>query len=205
MWAPSAVSVIAGNHQYDSDGILVQQNYVVADCTGCTMQGYFQSFLDIRWNAVDGEYDWPNDCSASGIGLGVASAPWGDSLPPTVGFGVSIAHNAIRHADHARHGGAIAQLQSLDTRAGTAPLAFERERPHPSQFDQRYRGCLGVADMRQGDTPRRHRVSGNSHSMAYRALCQLVQERISAHRERGSEYDQGLPFARGRFLRMLGG
>jgi hypothetical protein len=111
MWAPSVDSVIADNHQYDSDGILVQQNYMVADCADCTMVGYFQSFLDIRSNIIDGEYDWANDCSASGIGLGVASAAWGDSLTPTVSFGVSIAHNSIRHAD-ALHGGAIAQLQS---------------------------------------------------------------------------------------------
>ena len=75
------------------------------------MQGYFHSFLDIRANVVDGEYDWGNDCSTSGIEVGLGSAPWADASPPTVGFGVSISHNAIRRAD-AQFGGAIAQLNS---------------------------------------------------------------------------------------------
>jgi hypothetical protein len=113
LWAQSADSVIAGNRQYDSGGILVQQVYVTPEhpCADCTMQGYFHSFLDIRANVVDGEYDWANDCSVSGIAVGVGAAPWGDATPPTVGFGVSISHNTIRRAD-AQYGGAIAQLNS---------------------------------------------------------------------------------------------
>jgi hypothetical protein len=113
LWAQSADSSIAGNRQYDSDGIFVQQAYVVPEhpCADCTMQGYFQSFLEIRANVVDGEYDWTTDCSASGIAIGVGAAPWGEAISPTVGFGVSISHNTIRHAD-AEHGGAIAQLNS---------------------------------------------------------------------------------------------
>jgi hypothetical protein len=111
MWAQSADSVIAGNRQYDSDGIFAQQAYLLPEhpCADCTMQSLFQSFLDIRANLVDGEYDWTIDCSASGITLGAGAAPWGE--PPTVGFGVSISHNIIRHAD-ALHSGAIAQLDS---------------------------------------------------------------------------------------------
>jgi len=112
-WAPSADSVIAGNHQYDSDGIFVQQNYLTPEhpCADCTMQGYFQSFLEIRDNTVDGEVAWDTDCSASGIEIGSAAAPWEKAAPPTVGFGVSISHNTIRHAD-GLHGGAISQLSS---------------------------------------------------------------------------------------------
>jgi hypothetical protein len=113
LWAQSADSVIAGNRQYDSDGIFVQQVYVTPEhpCADCTMQGYFHAFLEITANVVDGEYDWANDCSASGITAGVGAAPWGDPIPPTVGFGVSISHNTVRHAD-ARNGGAISQLDS---------------------------------------------------------------------------------------------
>jgi hypothetical protein len=120
MWAQSADSVIAGNRQYDSDGIFVQQNYIIHErpCADCTMQGFFQSFLEIRANVVDGEYDWTNDCSGSGIAAGVAAAPWGDVAPPTVGFGVSISHNTIRRAD-ALGGGAIAQVSSWS--AGPEP------------------------------------------------------------------------------------
>jgi hypothetical protein len=113
MWAQSADSVIAGNHQYDSDGILVQQNIVLPEhpCPDCTMDSYLQSFLEIRSNFIDGEYNWNVDCSSSGIVIGVAAAPWGASPPATVGFGVTIAHNEIRHADGPK-GGAIAQFDS---------------------------------------------------------------------------------------------
>ena len=113
LWAQSADSAIAANRQYDSDGIYVQQAYILPEhpCADCTMQGFFHSSLDIQGNLIDGEYDWASDCSASGIALGVAAAPWGDATPPTVGFGVSVSHNTIRHAD-AQYGGAIAQLNS---------------------------------------------------------------------------------------------
>jgi hypothetical protein len=121
LWAQTADTVLAGNHQYDSDGIFVQQNYgfvtqeyTVSEhpCADCTILPFFNFFLEIRDNVVDGEYDWANDCSRSGIGVGVAAAPWAqDGPPPTVGFGVSIAHNTVRHAD-AQFGGAIAQANT---------------------------------------------------------------------------------------------
>ena len=113
MWAQSADSVIAGNRQYDSDGIFVQQNLVVPEhpCPECTMDSYLQAFLEIRSNLIDGEYDWDVDCSSSGIAIGVAAAPWGSTPPATVGFGVDVAHNVIRHAD-GQKGGAISQIDS---------------------------------------------------------------------------------------------
>jgi hypothetical protein len=113
LWAQSADSVIEGNRQYDADGILVQQNYVLPEhpCADCGMESFFQSFLEIRDNTVDGKYDWDSNCSASGIVTGVAAAPWGGGIPPTVSYGVSISHNTVRHADGAR-GGGIAQVSS---------------------------------------------------------------------------------------------
>lgn len=120
LWAQTADVVLAGNRQFDSDGIFAQENFGYAKqnyepsehpCAGCTMMGFFNFFLEIRDNIVDGEYDWGNDCSRSGIGLGVAAAPWGDGPPPTVSFGVSISHNTIRHADE-QYGGAIAQVNT---------------------------------------------------------------------------------------------
>jgi hypothetical protein len=113
LWAQSADSIIEGNRQYDSDGILVQQAYILPEkpCSDCLMDGFFQSSLEIRANLIDGEYDWDAACSASGILAGIAAAPWNDALPPKVGFGVSISHNTIRHAD-AQWGGAIALLNS---------------------------------------------------------------------------------------------
>jgi hypothetical protein len=120
LWAQTADTVFAGNRQFDSDGIFAQQNsgFVTQDyhpiehpCAGCTTMGFFNFFLEIRDNIIDGEYDWEDDCSRSGIGLGVAAAPWTGAPPPTVGFGVSIAHNTIRRADE-QYGGAIAQVNT---------------------------------------------------------------------------------------------
>lgn len=113
MWAQVADSVIEGNRQYDTDGILTQQAYILPEhsCADCAMEGFFQYFLEIRANTIDGEYAWNNDCSASGITMGIAVAPWNDADPPTVSFGNSISHNIIRQADAAQ-GGAIATSAS---------------------------------------------------------------------------------------------
>jgi hypothetical protein len=120
MWAQSADSVIAANHQYDSDGIFLNAIYRTPEhpCQDCTMSADFLSSMDVRANVVDGEYDWDTDCSVSGISVGVAAAPWESMPPPTVGFGISISHNTIRRADSA-HSGAIAQVDTWY--AGPAP------------------------------------------------------------------------------------
>jgi hypothetical protein len=59
LWAQSADSVIEGNRQYDSDGILLQENYGLPKrpCQDCNMESFFQYFLEIRNNIIDGEYD----------------------------------------------------------------------------------------------------------------------------------------------------
>jgi hypothetical protein len=110
IWATSADTLFAENRQYDSGGIAVQQVYGSSEhpCADCAMMGFFNSFLEIRDNIVDGEYDWSNDCSHSGIQIGAAATPWEPGPPPTVGFGISVSHNTIRRAD-AENGGAIAQ------------------------------------------------------------------------------------------------
>lgn len=113
IYAESADSVIEGNEQYDTDGILLHQAYIVAEhaCPDCKMEGSFQSSLEIRSNLIDGKYDWASDCSASGIVTDLVAAPWNDPTPPTVGYGIDVAYNTIRHADGPR-GGAIAQTNS---------------------------------------------------------------------------------------------
>lgn len=113
LWAQGADMVIAGNRQYDSDGIFLYQAYMTPEhpCADCTMQGFFQSAIEVRGNVIDGEYDWNTDCSVSGITVGIAAAPWEATPPPSVGVGVSIAHNTIRHAD-SQYSGAIAQVST---------------------------------------------------------------------------------------------
>jgi hypothetical protein len=108
LWAQTSDSVVEGNLQYDTDGILYLQSYSAVDPQFPEFHSwsFFQSFLEIRGNRVDGEYDWDADCSSSGIQGAESAAPIPSSPPPTVGYGIAIAHNTIVHADGV-HGGAI--------------------------------------------------------------------------------------------------
>lgn len=109
IWAQTADSVVAGNEQFDADGILVHENYSPSEhrCAQCSAETFFQSFLKIRANDIEGSYRGGTHCSSSGIATDVSAAPWRDA-PPTVGFGLSIDHNIIRHAVNSLTGSAIA-------------------------------------------------------------------------------------------------
>ena len=108
LWAQLADSVVAGNEQYDTDGVTIHENYnsLVPKCDHCGAETFFQSFLEIRGNLIDGKYDTATDCSASGITGGVSAAPAGTQAPPTLGYGIQISHNRIRRADNTA-GGAL--------------------------------------------------------------------------------------------------
>jgi hypothetical protein len=185
LWAQSADSVIEGNRQYDSDGILLQENYELPEkpCQDCNMQSFFQYFLEIRKNIIDGEYAWDTDCSASGITAGIAAVPWDDPTPPTVGYGVSIAHNVIRRAD-AAHGGAIAQMSSWY--AGPEPhrwaLSNNMLIHHNSIRDIDGQAALGICGAGQP------RIGINFplpdivwRTVLYANTCENVSQTISTH------------------------
>lgn len=108
LWAQTADSVVAGNRQFDSDGVFLRHSYGSAGtpCASCGLETNFLDFVEVRDNTIDGEYDWNDDCSSSGIFVSLAAAP-DRGTPPTVGYGLSIAHNSIRRAD-GFGGGAIA-------------------------------------------------------------------------------------------------
>ena len=107
IWAQTSDSSVEGNRQFDTDGILFQQAYGADDdCKECVANTDLQSFLEIRSNLIDGEYDWDSACSFSGIMGSYAAAPTTHSTPPPLSIGVSISHNSISHADGLR-GGAI--------------------------------------------------------------------------------------------------
>ncbi len=108
VWAQSSDSVVAGNEQYDTDGILFQQAYGAQDpsCKECETLTVMPTSLDIRDNLIDGEYDWSSACSLSGIMGSYAVAPSARFAPPILNAGVSISHNRITHAD-GLYGGAI--------------------------------------------------------------------------------------------------
>jgi hypothetical protein len=107
VWAQTTDSVIDGNRQFDTDGILFQEAYG-ADllCPACAAGTSIPSFLEIRNNLIDGEYQWDSACSLSGIMGSYAATPNPRSSPPPLSFGVSISHNRILHAD-SLYGGAI--------------------------------------------------------------------------------------------------
>jgi len=109
VWAQATDSVVAGNRQYDADGIVFQEGYGAeeAGCTACGTWTSIPSFLDIRANLIEGEYAWDSSCSLSGIMGSFAAAPAEHSPPPPLSIGVSISHNRITHAD-SLYGGAIA-------------------------------------------------------------------------------------------------
>jgi hypothetical protein len=108
IWAQSSDSLVAGNQQYDTDGIIVQQTYTGSDptCPGCSPGMMLQGFLTISENRVEGEYAWNSDCSQSGITMAHSASQTPNAPPPIVSYGVSIAHNTIVHSD-GMTGGAI--------------------------------------------------------------------------------------------------
>jgi hypothetical protein len=151
LWAQTADAAVEGNRQYDSDGILFLQSYSAADAQQPEFASwtFFQSFLEIRNNLVDGEYDWDADCSSSGIQAAFSAAPTPASPPPTMSYGVSIARNTVIHADSV-HGGAIA-----------IPLAwYEGPSPHDWPLvDSILIHHNRIEDI-AGAAPRRHCAAG---------------------------------------------
>jgi hypothetical protein len=109
LWGQSSGAVVAGNRQYDSDGIEMQLLYSAPEpgCAECDQGTFFQSFAEIRDNLIDGEYRWRDDCSSSGIFLSLGASP--HAPPVTAGFGIDISHNQVLHADGFR-GGAITAM-----------------------------------------------------------------------------------------------
>lgn len=101
VWAQAADSAIAGNQQFDTDGIVLQQLYSTRGegCPDCEAESFYQSAIEIRGNRISGEYDRMRACSSSGIVVSVAASPTPRSLPPTVGTGLAISHNIVDHAD----------------------------------------------------------------------------------------------------------
>ena len=113
-WYDSAAdSAMEGNRQFDTDGILLNNDYKPTQTSPIT-PGYAQleSANDVRHNLISGSYDWPNPKShGSGIRLGygacvgIACGCDRDKIycptpiPPNLGFGVSVAWNTIIQAD----------------------------------------------------------------------------------------------------------
>ena len=100
-WAMTADSVIEGNVQTRSDGIVLHTTCGVPPDVPSQS---FVYFTDVRGNLVDDEYNHDAYCSMSGIELYYGASD--GSASPVLAYGVDISHNTVRHADGLR-GGAI--------------------------------------------------------------------------------------------------
>jgi hypothetical protein len=107
-YASTADSAMEGNQQFDTNGILLAHQYKEVDSAAGVAEPLTmtQSANEVRNNLIDGEYDWWKAQSESGIYLGYGATP-NTAPPPVIGYGVSIARNAIRRADTTRDGGTL--------------------------------------------------------------------------------------------------
>ena len=180
LWLPSADSVVSGNRQHDSSGIMFLQTYLAntPSCPSCENALTLQTALEIRDNRIDGEYEWTSDCSQSGIMGFYSASPTPESVPGVAGFGMSISHNLIRHAD-GLGGGAIDFVPSWhigpapgDRRLIETPLIFHNdirdiEGPAPGQpVPQRAAG------------PRRHPARRARQCVPCGAVCKPLRQCI---------------------------
>lgn len=123
LWAGSSDSAIEGNQLYDTSGILYDMAYYVQSSQFGTSAGTgLQTFLDIRHNTVEGEYNWAASCSYSGIRGWYGASPDAPGAPPLESYGVSISHNTVTQADDIK-GGAIAISSSWY--GGPAPATWQ--------------------------------------------------------------------------------
>lgn len=112
LWAQTSDSVVEGNRQFDTDGIVLRAFFSASEpaCKDCRTETNTMNSVEIRNNVIDGEYNWENGCSSSGIRMAIAAAP--NTSPPTMSSGVSIAHNSVSHADADTIGAAIGFFNS---------------------------------------------------------------------------------------------
>jgi hypothetical protein len=105
LWGLMVDSTVDHNTQYESDGILFATSYSTDDPdNGLTSDVRSKFFVEVRANTVNGEYDFNNPCSWSGISLGYGTF---ESQPGIVeGYGINVVKNTVIHADGLR-GGAI--------------------------------------------------------------------------------------------------
>ena len=108
LWAQAADTVIAGNTQWETDGITVHPFYNVpeVECADCYASSFLQHFVTVRGNKIDGEYRWASDCSWSGITVSYGASKTESAPPPTIAYGLTIAKNRVTRAD-GLSGGAI--------------------------------------------------------------------------------------------------
>lgn len=121
LWAQTQSSLVSGNTQYHSDGIVVKHTLGaennVLNCSDCEPGMIRHVDLAIAHNRLVGEQNKPPPCSPSGIQLRFGAAPVGDTQRPVIGLNTRITNNLISQAD-----GAALSLK-LDWHSGPASAA----------------------------------------------------------------------------------
>ena len=117
LWSPTVDSVVHGNVQHESDGILLSTRHFLPWQQFPT-DHHVQYFVDVRSNTIDGESDYGWTCSRGGIQLWHAAAPDHD-LPMLPMYGVTVADNLIRQADSSSGGGIAFEPAWYDDASGT--------------------------------------------------------------------------------------
>jgi len=98
LYSATTDSVVEGNVQHDTSGILAAHQYMLMD--GKAGVSYptalIQSSNEIRGNVISGEYEPENTVphAQRGIALGYSATP-NTAPPPTLSFGYAISHNVI--------------------------------------------------------------------------------------------------------------
>jgi hypothetical protein len=115
LYAPTVDSVVEGNKQYDTSGILLAHTYQLLDPSAGVPfpNAFIQSSNEVRGNEIDGTYDdGDKPLANNGIYIGYGAAPHG-APPPILSYALSISHNVIIRAGAAK--GAIALNQGWYT------------------------------------------------------------------------------------------
>lgn len=100
LWGNSVDAAIARNVVDEGDGVVVNHSWSSAKpCRDCGQMLILQWRPRIELNAVLGENDPGSNCSHSGIELRHGASPARDDIPPPLGFGALISHNAVAGAD----------------------------------------------------------------------------------------------------------
>jgi Domain of unknown function DUF11 len=100
-YAQTADSVIEGNRQFDTSGILIAHQFepVDAEAGVSSPVSFVQSFTEIRDNLISGTYDSADASSLAEYGIAVVFAATPHTAPPPVlSYGLAISHNTVMHA-----------------------------------------------------------------------------------------------------------
>jgi uncharacterized repeat protein (TIGR01451 family) len=101
LYGSTTDSVVEGNAQYDTSGILLSHQFELADPAAQIPfpSASPQNFNEIRGNLISGTYDEQDRTPPAlyGIALAYAATP-NTAPPPIIGYGVAISHNTISRA-----------------------------------------------------------------------------------------------------------